>query len=946
MYKILKKVYSNNILLNIIRDSNYLKLFSEHNYKLWILIFCAVLISASSVLGDEMEKINTHEFSTGGFFEVNDAGRQVFNFNVGWRFYKGSIQEAENPGFDDEDWQLVNLPHGLELLPDEASGCFNYQGEAWYRKKFSIPEGLKGKKIFLHFEAIMGKSKVWINGKSVGDHFGGYLPLILDITDDINYNGTENLIAVLADNSDDGSYPPGKSEKVLDFAYLGGIYRDVWLISMDHLHITNPNFVDEVAGGGLFVHYENLSDKNVTVVVQTNIQNESGMLRNGSLETVIKDKDGKVVGRAVKEIQLEANTNIIVDQKIEVTSPNLWSPSIPYLYNLYSFVKEGKDKITDGFRTRIGIRKVEFLGKNGFYLNNKPYEGKLIGANRHQDFGYVGNAVSNSIHWRDAKKLKNAGCNIIRTAHYPQDPAFLDACDELGLFYIEATPGWQFWNDDPIFAKRAYSDIKDMVRRIRNHPCVLMWEPILNEAKYPESFAQKAYNIAHAEYPFQGCYTASDAWRDTTGIADVWYEHPYSLRYIHTHYLKNNEENQKKFAIDYDKTDKCYFTREWGDCADDFRNQNAPNRVHRSWGEVPMLVQALDLAKPDFLYSSYNNLYLTPRQHVGGCLWHSFDHQRGYFPDPFYGGIMDIFRQPKYSYFMFESQLKPGSIHGGSIVTPMVYIVNEMTPFSPSDVVVFSNCDEVRLTVLGKDVGSIKTKNDKGIPYLPAIFKDVYRFYDIKTRFRAGNKEGVEIKAEGIIDGKVVVTAIKKPALRPVKLELEADYTNTPLLADGSDFMVVIAKITDDEGNVKRLNNKQIIFEVSGECDLIGDVSIGANPRKIEWGTAPALIRATTKPGKIIIKAKLDDRYYYTATEATLEVESIPSPYDLLYTEKPTKSWDNSTTQIVSSPLTESSKTVEELKKQLKETQQELNKLKLREVEKQQEIIEQGEKQK
>jgi beta-galactosidase len=884
---------------------------------------------------------SNREISTGGFHFVEDAGRTVFNFNVGWRFFKGPVPDAENPAYEDHNWEIVNLPHGLELLPDEASGSINYQGEAWYRKKFSVPQELEGRKVYLNFEAIMGKSKVWINGKLAGENFGGYLPLIIDATDFLHYGTTKNCIAVLTDNSDDELYPPGRSQKLLDFSYFGGIYRDVWLISMDQLHITNPNYVDKIAGGGVFVHYENLTKDKVTVVVKTDVQNESGLIREFRLETIIKDVKGNVAGQANEQIELGPYSSVEINQEIEVNSPDLWSPETPYLYNLFSLVKEGNAKVTDGFRTRIGIRKIEFLGKKGFYLNNEPYEGKLMGANRHQDFGYVGNAVSNSMHWRDVKKLKEAGVNVIRTAHYPQDPAFMDACDELGVFYIEATPGWQFWNDDPVFVNRAYSDIRNMIRRIRNRPCVLLWEPILNEARYPDEFAKRAVEITKEEYPFQGCFTACDAQRESSKYFDVLYSHTYAFRDMHTRYLKNNKENQERYALDYSQTDKCFFTREWGDCADNFRAQNSPSRVHRSWGETPQLIQALHYAYPDYLYTSYNNICLTPRQHVGGSLWHSFDHQRGYFPDTFYGGIMDIFRQPKYSYYMFMSQQKPGTIVDDKVVEPMVYIVNEMTPFSSSDVVVFSNCDAVYLTVLGEPVDTIVTRNETGMPYFPAIFKDAYRFYDLKARFRTGDNDGVEILAEGVIDGKVVVSTVKKPSMRPAKIQLEADYSGRSLVADGSDFLVVIASITDDEGNVKRLNNKQIIFEVAGEGELIGDVSIGANPRKIEWGTAPALIRATTKPGTIIVKAKLDERYFHTALEATIEIVTVPPPFKLLY--------DESELQITISHekgknAQVESETITNLKKQLQETQYELNKLNLQKVEKEQESIEEGPK--
>lgn len=907
-------------------------------YFIWLaFLFHFVTIELIYSQSNELE-LSTPEFSTGGFFKVEGFGREVYNFNVGWRFYKGSVEGAEDVDFIDADWRLVNLPHGLELLADEASGSINYQGEAWYRKKIKIPKNLEGEKVYLNFEAIMGKSKVWINGKFIGEHYGGYLPFILDVSDAINYGEKENLIAVLTDNSDDGSYAPGQSQKLLDFSYFGGIYRDVWLIAMDKLHITNPNYSDKIAGGGLFVHYKNLSEKKATVVVKTEIYNESGIQKSCLLETTIKDKNGNEVALSIEKIVIGPYRQKDIIQEIVVKTPTLWSPQNPYLYDLYSVVKDHKKKVIDGFKTRIGIRKIEFLGEKGFYLNNKPYQGKLMGVNRHQDFGYVGNALSNSIHWRDVRKLKDAGCDIIRTAHYPQDPAFMDACDELGVFYIEATPGWHFWNDDSVFVERVYNDIRNVVRRNRNRPCIIMWEPILNEAPYPEEFARMANEITKEEYPFEGCYTSCDYKRVWAKYFDIFYAHTFRFDEMHQNYIDNNDENQEEYRFDYASYDKCFFVREFGDCVESFKYQNGANRAHRSWGEIPQLTQALNLASPKFIYTSYESIYLTPRQQFGGCLWHAFDHQRGYFPDTFYGGIMDIFRQPKYSYYMFMSQREPGSGMPGNKAVPMVYIAHELTPFSPSDVVVFSNCDEVRLTVLGKEVGTISTKKDKGLPHYPAVFKDAYRFYDMKARFRSGEEEGNEIIAEGIIDGKVVVTSVKESSLKTTKIILKADYTDYPLVADGSDFITVVATITDDNGVVKRLNNKYIEFKVSGEGELIGNTSIHANPRRIEWGTAPALIRSTTKPGKIQITAKLDQDYYNIQSEAELVIETISPKFPLLYEEvkEPGTLLEEESTKNLK---IDQSETIKVLRMKLQEAQKELNEIKLREVERDQENI-------
>ena len=881
-------------------------------------------------------KVERPEFSTGGFFLVENAGREVYNFNVGWRFHKGSLEGAEKAGFNDQNWTVVNLPHGLELLPDESSGSMNYQGEAWYRKKFTVPNHLNGQKVYLNFEAIMGKSKVWVNGNLIGDHYGGYLPFILDVSDHLKY-GMENVVAVLADNSDDTSYPPGQSQKILDFTYFGGIYRDVWLIAMNKIHITNSNYRDEVAGGGLFVHYEDLSEKKVTVVVETEIANESERANDYTLETVLKDQNGNIATKSTETFNVGPKDFITLRQELEVDKPKLWSPQDPYLYNLFSRVMN-RDKIIDGIRTRIGIRKIEFKGKDGLYLNNQPYEGKLMGANRHQDFGYIGNALPNSLHWRDAKMLKEAGMEVIRTAHYPQDPAFMDACDELGLFYIEATPGWHFWSDDSVFVARTIDDIRNTVRRNRNRPSVLIWEPILNEAPYPKEFAIKANQVMDQEYPYPGCYTASDFKRPGSEYFDIYFTHAFQFDEMHQNYHENTMENQKKYRFNFSDYDKPFFVREYGDCVESFRHQNAPNRAHRSWGEIPQLVQAQHLLAPDYIYSSYESITIAPRQLIGGCIWHVFDHQRGYFPDTFYGGVADIFRQPKYAYYMYKSQRRPGRKDNGEVVKPMVFIAHEMAPFSPSDVVVFSNCEEVRLSLYGEEIGTLSTQKEGLKVNYPAIFEDVYRFYDMKARYRSGRGEGTEIVAEGIIDGEVVVTSVKQPSLKATDLKLNVDYSGYPLTANGSDIIVVSATITDINGNVKRLNNKYVKFKVTGEGKLIDDGTIHANPRRIEWGTAPALIQSTTKPGEIYVTATLDEDYLNIKTEANITLTSRPTDFPMLFTEE---AGLDSYEKVSAQKETDApnSKTKEELERKLIETQKRLNDVLREQIERDQENI-------
>ncbi len=856
------------------------------------------------------------EFSTAGFFRLDNSGREVYSMNPAWRFHKGAVEGAETKEFNDKDWTVVSLPDGIEYLPTEASGCINYQGEVWYRKHFTPDAALKGKKLFLHFEAIMGKSKVFVNGKLLTEHFGGYLPVIADVTDVLDWNG-DNVIAVWADNSDDPSYPPGKAQDVLDYTYFGGIYRDCWLIAHNNVFITDPNYENEVAGGGLFVAFGKVSDALAEVQLKIHVRNATKNPFSGRVEYMLLQPDGTEVARLSDKIQVKVGRATTVSDRMPVKQPMLWTPSTPTLYNLLVRVLDKEGNVIDGYRRRIGIRSIEFKGKDGFYLNGRPYGKPLIGANRHQDFAVVGNAVANSIHWRDAKKLKDVGMEIIRNAHCPQDPAFMDACDELGLFVIVNTPGWQFWNDAPEFAQRVYSDIRNVVRRDRNHPSVWLWEPILNETWYPADFAKNTRDIVDAEYPYPYCYSGSDSEARGHENFPVYFAHP---------------ANMQDASKEIDPT-KTYFTREWGDNVDDWSSHNSPSRVARNWGEQPMRVQAQHYACPYYPVTSYDVLYKQSPQHVGGCLWHSFDHQRGYHPDPFYGGLMDVFRQPKYSYYMFMAQRPAVKNDRNAGSGPMVYIAHEMTPFSGKDVTVYSNCDEVRLTFNkgGKTYTYKKDKNRPGMPWPVITFPDVYDFMVDKAFSRTQKQDDVYLLAEGLIDGKVVATHKVVPARRPEKILLWMDNEGTDLKADGSDFVTVVAAVADKNGNIKRLNNYNIRFSIEGEGRLLGGPGVLANPVPVKWGTAPVLVQSTLKPGKIRITASVLFEGSQMPISGELEFESKPSVFPLVYDAA-----DAARIPLGSASAGQNTASKTDAEREVERLRKELNTLKLKEVERQQ----------
>lgn len=861
----------------------------------------------------DLSALNFPQFSTAGFYELPNTGREVYSMNLAWRFVKGDTDGKPYAiDFDDSNWEVVSIPHGLEYLPVEASGGINYQGVAWYRKHFTPDCRLKGKQLFLHFEAIMGKSEIYVNGELVKKHYGGYLPVILDLTDILKW-GKDNVIAVKADNSDDPSYPVGKAQSLLDFTYFGGIYRDCWLIAHNDVFITDANYENEVAGGGLFVSYEKVSNKSALVNFKAHIRNCSSHDERVDVIFELKRKSGETVKQATEKLTVKKGKASYAVSTMKIDSPSLWSPEKPYLYDLDVLVKNSKGEVLDGYRQRIGVRSIEFKQTEGLWINGKPYKGKIMGTNRHQDFAVLGNALPNSMQWRDAKKLRDAGLKVIRT-HYVIDPAFMDACDELGLFALVEVPGWQFWNDEPVFGERLYSDIRNMIRLHRNHASLFFWEPVLNETHYPEEFARKALDICSEEYPYSYSVAACD-----DGAAG---DHYYSL-------LLRPIESKLR-------TDKTYFIREWGDNVDDWNAQNSDSRAARGWGEIPMLLQAQHYANPLYVKNypilCYETICNKPSQIVGACFWHSFDHQRGYHADPFYGGIMDAFRQPKMAYYMFMAQRCPERSELIADSGPMIYIAHEITPFSPEDVTVYSNCEEVRLTVFkgGKEYKYRKNPAYKGMPSPIITFENAYQFMEWKAMARSGKQENAYLLAEGLMDGKVVVRHKRYPSGQADHITLRLDNEGVSLKADGSDVVTVIAEVVDKRGTVKRLNNSCIRFDIQGEGRLLGDASIGTNPCHVVWGTAPILVQSTTKPGKIKIIASMQNSGQSRPLEGVLEFESVVNTQQEIFSEDELSCVDHS-----SSVKSVSSDRID-LERENKRLRKKLNQLKVKEVEKQQ----------
>lgn len=429
------------------------------------------------------------------------SGRQVLDMNTDWAFFRGDVNDGSRMDLDDSGWMPVVLPHIMQLETKHCGGNSIYDGVGWYRRYFKLPETDKDKRIVVSFEGVMTNCDVYLNGKKITEHHGGYMGFVADLTDHVDWNGN-NVLAVRVSAEHDPLTPPGKPQDKMDFYYYSGIYRDVRMVITDKIYITDPLQEEIVAGGGQFITFPEVTKERARVHVSTHIRNQSDKNETLTLFSQLKDSTGYVVAEVKTPVDLLQQSDETVAQDLIVDNPALWHPYAPYLYTLQTQILSG-EKVLDETEEKVGIRTIRYTAEEGFFINGEKLY--MRGANRHQAFANVGDAASNSMQVRDAIDLKQGGYNAVRAAHYPSDPAFLDACDKYGLLVVECIPGWQFYNPDSTFIKRLYDIGRRMIRRDRNHPSVVLWETALNESRYPVSLAKEIQELSHAEYPGARC---------------------------------------------------------------------------------------------------------------------------------------------------------------------------------------------------------------------------------------------------------------------------------------------------------------------------------------------------------------------------------------------------------------------------------------------------------
>ncbi|WP_327249266.1 glycoside hydrolase family 2 protein [Streptomyces sp. NBC_01320] len=484
------------------------------------------------------------------------TGRRSINLDTDWAFWRDDAQGAQELSFDDSKWAGVSIPHTMRLERKEPIIYNVFAGIGWYRRYFRMAPGEADRRVTIRFDGVQTNCIVYLNGEKLLEHHGGYLGFSVDVTDKLHWD-RDNLLAVRVSNLDDPQTPPGKPREELGFLTYGGIYRSVTLQMTGRIYITDPLEADRVAGGGVFVTYPRADAELAVVKAKTNVVNSTDSSAVTRLQSTIYNAQGEIVARESQVATIASGAHHDFEQSLEVIRPDLWHPDSPHLYKLVSDVYL-RDQVLDTVTTRIGIRRIEYRA-DGFYINGERLY--LRGANIHQNYAYVGDAAPASMKWREALRLKLGGFNAVRAAHYPHDPAFLDAADELGLVVVACAPGWQFWSENETFVNRTYADAMQMIRRDRNRPSMILWETSLNETHYPGWWAKKVTELAHAEMPNDQMFTAADY--------GLWGKEYYDVNYK----VVNTD------GSDPDLT-KPFFTREWGDWG---------GQAGREWGEGSLI---------------------------------------------------------------------------------------------------------------------------------------------------------------------------------------------------------------------------------------------------------------------------------------------------------------------------------------------------------------------
>jgi beta-galactosidase len=752
------------------------------------------------------------------------------NIDQGWKFRRGQVAGAQKMDFDASQWTDVNLPHdwSIEGPVSEANTPqmgFYPKGIGWYRRDLMLDSSLSGRRICLEFEGVFTNSTLWVNGGQVGTHAFGYTGVVYDITPFVRCDGRPNVLAMQVDGREgDGWWYEGR-----------GIYRHVWLIATDPLH---------VAKWGTFISTPRISESQATIRIQTTIQNDSHREQDCTLRTSVLDAQGNTVACLESEAAVLPKGKAAFSQETEITSPQLWSPDSPYLYNARTEVISN-GKTVDAYETPFGVRWFEFTADRGFFLNGKHVQ--LRGWNIHNDFGGLGCALPDRANYKTIEAMKQAGCNFVRSAHHDASPSLMEACDRLGLLVWGETRYFCGDGKDVTKFPEAFPPLRDLIRRNRNHPSIICWG-LANTAGGQDhelvfaNHLRAMHEIAHEEDPTRptafACEGNADAIANGFGfVTDIAGYNGGGMR-IHD---RDHDRHPNR---------KCMISETWACCGARgvYQERRSPDSregpanglaqpaggIYRCVGQYWSMYNACSQVEAEWLQQD-GRPWL-----AGGSLWVGIDYlgESNGWPMPCgQFGVLDLCRFPKDSVYFFLQEWTSA---------PMVHIFPHWTwPGKEGQVIDvwgYTNCDSVELFLNENSLG-IRERKPLGhmewkAPYQPGTL-------------RAAARRG----------GKIVTGQEYKTAGAPAVIKLCADRAD--ILADGQDVSFVTVSIEDHNGVFVPTADNAIKIEIEGNGRILGlcsgdpgshDNPKATNPMKAFNGLLLVIVQGDGRPGAISVK--------------------------------------------------------------------------------------------
>jgi beta-galactosidase len=798
------------------------------------------------------------------------AVRTVISADAEWKFFLGDPTGAEAEGFDDHGWRTVSVPHdwSIETAPGEKNGTdagegYFPEGVGWYRKNFTAPAEWKGKQVSVEFDGVASNATVYLNGHRIGAHPYAYTSFRLDLNGQLHL-GSSNVLAVRVDNS----LQPNSRW------YSGsGIYRHVRVV------VTNPV---HVAPWGVFVTTPKADANEATVSWKTEVRNDSASAEAVTVRTTLLDASGRKVQVVDDGVTVKPGETAESTKQTVLKKPLLWSPASPQMYLAKTQILVA-GKLVDQVETPFGIRTLAWSVEKGLLLNGEPI--KLAGGSVHHDNGPLGAAAFDRAEERRVRLLKDAGFNAVRTAHNPPSPAFLDACDKLGLLVLDEP--FDVWRE----SKRKYDyaqffdewwqqDVDAMVKRDRNHPAVILWG-IGNEI--PEVWTEKGAPIAtqiaarvrslDSTRPLTQAFPGAtygpnpDAAIAQVDIAGYNYNLAQNLAQDHRRVPTRVMMTTESFPADAFEQwalvqDHSYILGEFVWTAMDYLGESGIGAW--SYGNAKQATQLSQMRK--FIHTFMASMGADGKNPMAssqkgqsanamfpGFPWHAaycgdldltgFRKPSSYYRDILWNGGDRVFASVR----LPETEDKKLLAPGWAVVPTLPSWTWPGEEGKPITVEVYAGTESVRLYVNDKLIGEKTTGREQ----------------QFKAEFTVPFTPGT-LRAVGVRGGKEVAESRLETSGDPVALRLVAD--RPALTADGQDLSFVTVEAVDSKGRVQMNAEQELSFNVSGAAAIAavgnGDgqsqESYAGKTFHLFHGRAQVVLRSTHKVGAIQLSASAD----------------------------------------------------------------------------------------